>query len=224
MNNTGKESAMKSPTKVLITLTCLSALTLLIALGCSDNPGVSPFETTELTGSDNDGGNDEIGPQDDTDDEFQMLNFTFDEGFNVTTKTVEKMLYASGGSITIEVDGQNRIFTFPPRMTESVVIHSVTVSKGINLNGENLELFSLEPEWVTYTGSISVELETDVKSVASSLTDPQFTLYRLFGGTYIKHDDAKSDTEGTVSFELVNGTDYAVTYKGMHIDDDIPLN
>jgi hypothetical protein len=197
---------------------------LLIALSCSDNPGVSPFETAELAGSDNGGGNDEIGPQDDTDDEFQTQHFTFDEEFPVTTKTVEKMVYADGGTITVEIDGQNRIFTFPPRMTESVVIHSVTVSKGINLNGENLELFSLAPEWVTYTGPISVELETDVKSVASSLTDPEFTLYWLFNGTYTKYDAAKSDTEGSVTFELRNATDYAVTYKGKQIDEDIPLN
>ncbi len=215
---------MKSPTRVFFILIGLSAMMLLITMGCSDNPGVSPFATTELTGSDNDGGNDEIGPQDDTDDEFQTLHFTFDEEFPVATRTVEKTVYAGGGIITVEVDGQNRIFRFPPKLTASAGSHSVTVSKGINLNGENLELFRLAPEWITYTGPISVELETDVELVASSLTDPEFTLYRLFGGAYIKHAAAKSDTEGSVIFELRNGTDYAVTYKGKQIDEDIPLN
>lgn len=197
---------------------------LLITVGCSDNPGVSPFATTELTGSDNDGGNDEIGPQDDTDDEFQTLHFTFDEEFPVATQTVEKTVYAGGGTITVEVDGQNRIFTFPPKLTASAASHSVTVSKGVSLAGQNLELISLSPDWVTFTGPISVEFETDVKLVASSLTDPEFTLYRLFGGAYIEYSTAKSNSEGSVSFQLRNGTDYAVTYKGKHNDDDIPLN
>lgn len=224
---------MKELTKVLLISFGIIAILLFMCAGCSDNgkvtdPGDGKTDD-EINSYDDqadgdDFGPDRIGPPPDPDDDFQIENFTFDNAVPVTVGTEEKTIDATGGTITVIVDGQDRNFTIPARLADLAGNVTVTVSKGTNLNGDNLEIYDLWPSNLAYAGPVELELVTDVKLPASMWTDPNFDLYHQFGDVYIGVASAKPDQNGHVSFALNRSTTYAVVYRGHNAAEDTGAN
>jgi hypothetical protein len=224
---------MKELTKVWLISFALTAILLLICAGCSNSGKVTDTgddkTNEELNTYDDqvggdDFGPDRVGPPEYPDDEFQIEDFTFDGAIPVTIGTEEKTIGATGGTITVMVNGQERGFTIPDRLPGLAGNVTVTVSKGTNLNGDNLEVYELWPSNLAYTGPIELELVTDVTVPASTWTDPNFDLYHQFGDVYNAVASAQPDQNGHVSFELYGSTTYAVVYRGHNANEDSGAN
>jgi len=214
---------MKALSKAVAISLGIAAILLLIYTGCSDTANVPPTSTGVSTWWDGDN-RDEAGPIDDADDEFQNFYFSFDDAVPVVTNTQENVIPATGGTITVAIDDQDRSFEFPARLTDSDWNVAVTVRKGVNLDGDNLEIYDLSPSYLAYSGSIELELQTDVTIPSSVRTDPSFNLYREFGGVYIGVSSACPDENGFVSLTLDRSTSYAVIYKGDYAESDTDAN
>ncbi len=224
---------MKELTKALLISFGITAILLLMCAGCSDNgkiidPGDDKtddeFRFYDDQVDEDNFDPDRVGPPEYPDDDFQIENFTFDIAVPVTIGTEEKTIGASGGTITVIVDGQDRSFTIPARFADLAGNIAVTVSKGTNLNGDNLEIYDLWPSNLAYAGPIELKLVTDVTVPASVRTDPNFDLYRQFADVYIAIASAKPDQNGHVSFVLNRSTTYAVVYRGHNANEDRGAN
>jgi hypothetical protein len=224
---------MKELSKVLLISFGLAAILLFMCASCSDNGKVTDpgddktddeFNSYDDQVDGDDSGPDRVGPPEYPDDEFQIAHFTFDDAVPVTMSTEEKTIDAMGGIITVIVDGQDRSFTIPARLADLAGNVAVTVSKGTNLNGDNLEVYDLWPSNLAYAGPIELELVTNVTVPASMWTDPNFDFYRQFGDVYIGVASAKPDQNGHVSFMLNRSTTYAVVYRGHNAHEDRGAN
>ena|GEM_PF-2711950 len=224
---------MKELMKALLISACLAAVLLFVCAGCSSDRNItdtgedktnddSNTYDDQVTGDDH--GPDRVGPPEYPDDEIQIEHFTFDDAVPVTTGTEEKTIGATGGTITVIVDAQERSFTIPTRLAGLAGDVTVTVSKGMNLNGENLEIYELWPSNLAYTGPIELELATDVTVPTSMWTDPNFDLYSLYGDAYVAAASAEPDQNGHVCFELNRSTTYAVVYRGHNANMDRSAN
>jgi hypothetical protein len=224
---------MKELTKALLISFGITAILLFVCAGCSDNGKVTDTGDDKTNDEPNsydeqvpgdDQGPDRVGPPEYPDDEFQIEHFTFDDAVPVTMATEEKTIGATGGTITVIVDGQERSFTIPARFADLAGNVTVTVSKGTNLYGDNLETYDLWPSNLAYAGPIELELVTDVTVLASMWTDPNFDLYSQYGDAYIAIASANPDQNGLVSFMLNRSTTYAVVYRGHNADENRGAN
>jgi hypothetical protein len=202
---------VKSRSWLIFSAIVLTAIFSFIIVSCSnDNLGYTAPSPNSL-----DGGSDEVGPPDGGGDDpgFWSLNLVLDETEPVTSATNEKVVGSAGGSITVSVDGQNRTATFPSGFLLSDEIISMTVSKGVNKMGRNLEIYEFTPATIALEGAFTLGMQTDIKVPAETLTRSNFTLYKLEGDNYYEVTSGMPNTESVVEFELRGSMTYAVIYE-----------
>jgi len=195
---------MKSTLK---TLTGFAAIIILMLAGCSNS--VDSQRTNSTIGIDNPDG---AGPYE---DEFSSSDslFTFDESVDYETRQTTRSIPPEGGDVTLTFDGQYRTLSFPARLVESDWDVSVTITKGKNLHGDNLEVYEFSPSGVAYYGAIDLAIESGIPNRTEMQRDITFSLYRCFADSYSLYSTANPDGRTVVDFTLNQSTKFAVVYE-----------
>ena len=215
---------MKSLTKVTVMVLCFVAVLASIWVGCSD----SKLSTTEPTVSGAYGDNVNAIPSDSIviDPDFQNPSFSFDDSKTVTTCYWQKILSSEGDTVSINVDGYNRTIIFPADFLGSNADVSVTARKGINENGDNLEIFDLMPASVGISGYFELHMETGLQVPGESPGNLNFLLYRAVGGKgglYAEIANQIPDENGVLRFQLCCSNSFAVISEPHQIEENFDI-
>jgi len=206
------EFQMKSLTRVLLFIFCFAAVIALVVTSCSDSrlnqPGVSTNGSTNDILDDND----EQGPPPEQggEDEYQLNHFTFDDAEPVQLTSKDTLIGFQSVTLNFSVDGRDRNFVFPDGFMPAYDDVLVNVRDGVNWEGENLEIYDLQPEYLAYRDPFILEFETGLTTPAETWMKADFSLYKALGGTYVFVEKGTIESDGMVRFELSGATSYAV--------------
>lgn len=199
------------------TLIGFTALLALILTGCSNSP--DSFSTAGSTDIEQPG---DSGPIDGGDQADSL--FTFDESTDSEIRQTTRTIPGSGGDLTLYFNGDYRTLTFPARPAGADWDVSVTITKGYNLYGDNLEVYEFEPSEVAYVGAIGLAIESGVPNRNYAPRDVTFSLYRSIAEQYSLYSTAIPNSSTIVEFTLNSSTKFAVIYEQFDKEPDINLN
>jgi len=201
---------MKSHSRLILTAFALMAIFSFILISCSNDKLGYPAASSKTLAGDAEG----VGPLDGEGDdpEFWNLNLMFD------------VIGTDGGTVSFYIDGHNRTVTFPSGFTLSDEIISVSVSKGVNKMGQNLEIYEFTPISIALYGAFQLGMETDIETPAAYPIKAKFTLYRLIGDKYYEVTTGLPNSQGVVEFELRSSMTFAVIYEISTGPSDFNLN
>jgi len=203
--------------RIALFLTLVALTTSLMIVACSTTQDGLPTANTPDAPSDGDG----IGPPDNPVD--QNSSFTFDKQLSFVERFAQKTFGPEGGSIEVYFDGLTRTITFPARPTQTEWQAIVYVQKGTNSAGENLEMYTFEPQYLADIGTIELYIESDFAPQTQDHQGITYTLYREYAGEFTEYSYGYPDDKSTLSFDLNNSDKWAVIYDGADYDDDIVL-